>query len=110
MEQRSAPVKESATCRLLHIVLPISNNIDLPCVEVELIALTLSDNILKNNAFAMVHDSLSKKIKVAIKAGTDCFHEIGYPCIKGFLEFLFMYIDKCSLKKVVDLISQIAIH
>jgi hypothetical protein len=59
-EQRSVPVKESASGRLAHIPLPIGYNIDLPGEEVKSLLLIFFKDVIEDQALAMINHSFSK--------------------------------------------------
>lgn len=59
-EQRSVPVKESASGRLAHIPLPIGYNIDLPGEEVKSLLLFFFKDVIEDQALAMINHSFSK--------------------------------------------------
>jgi hypothetical protein len=58
-EQRSVPVKESATGRFAHIPLPVGYNIDLPGVGVKALLLFFFKDVIEDQALAMVDHSFS---------------------------------------------------
>jgi hypothetical protein len=75
-EQRSVPVKESATGRFAHIPLPVGYNIDLPGVGVKALLLFFFKDVIEDQAFAMIDYSFSKQVEASVQTLSNCTSQI----------------------------------
>ena len=59
-EKVSLPIDESATCRFVDVLLPVGDHIDLPCAVLKTLLRLDFQNVLKDQALAVVDDCLTQ--------------------------------------------------
>jgi hypothetical protein len=88
------PVEESAAGRFPYILLPVGDHIDLPSTILKaLLGLGLQD-VLENQALAVIDDCLTQEVVATSKSRGNSSHEILHPGVYRLLKLLLSKILK----------------
>ena len=104
------PVEESAAGRFPHILLPVGDHIDLPSAILKALLSLGFQDILKNQALAVVDDCLAQEIVATTKSCGDGIHEILHPGVHRLLKLLLPKILKSQAKDVCDFSGDVAVY